>query len=250
MASDEEGGGVARGNGKSSGDSAIEAFSLFKTYLDSQLKDFKQDLCSIKTSKDKKPKLKSESNKHQFEFNSEIQEGLERALCKNLPEGAQEILQDLLSKVKHRNKLIQVADCSPGGWLTVNEYEKPLLGSDSDDEKRLRQAETRAITYIKTSKPSTDNKFNPYKRSSTIASATTGSQRQPRQQEGWGHSTQQSFRAQRISTGNDICFSCGQRGHFRRDCRANEGAPRRVNYYYADRSRAAAATTQPKTEYK
>lgn len=38
---------------KSPGDSAIEAFSLFKTYLDAQLKDFKQTLVSRNTEKEK-----------------------------------------------------------------------------------------------------------------------------------------------------------------------------------------------------
>ena len=230
--------------GKSPGDSAIEAFSLFKNYLDVQLRDFKQELSSFKTKAKTPVKLKKESNRIQFEFNSDIQEGLESLMVDSLPDTIRTRISSLISKLKHRNKLIQVADNSPGGWLTVNEYEKPKLGSDSDDEKQLRQAEARAVKKLKTSKPSAS--YHPYKRFSSFPSDATGDNRQLKVDTTWGAPAQfQPFRAPRTSSSRDVCFSCGQRGHFRADCKATEHVPRRVGYYY---DKAASATSAPTTK--
>jgi translation initiation factor 2B subunit (eIF-2B alpha/beta/delta family) len=48
-----------------------------------------------------------------------------------------------------RNKLIRIADTSAGDWATVREYEQNEIADNSDDEKRIRQAENRAIKHIK-----------------------------------------------------------------------------------------------------
>ena len=38
---------------------------------------------------------------------------------------------------------MKVADRSPGGWATYREFEEPsLCGSDSEEDKKLKQAET------------------------------------------------------------------------------------------------------------
>lgn len=55
-----------------------------------------------------------------------------------LPQEVGEVLDDTVSKLKHRNKLVTLAETSPGGWATVSEYEKLLLGSDSDDEECIK----------------------------------------------------------------------------------------------------------------
>jgi hypothetical protein len=47
---------------------------------------------------------------------------------------------------------VLLADKSEGGWTTVDEYLSDEVASDSEDEKRIRVAENRAVKKNKTSK--------------------------------------------------------------------------------------------------
>ena len=53
----------------------------------------------------------------------------------------EEQLENMMEKLRHRNKLIKIADRSEGGWTTVYEYEGGDVGDNSDDEKKIRRAE-------------------------------------------------------------------------------------------------------------
>ena len=69
-------------------------------------------------------------------------------------------LKAVASKQEKRNKLIKLVDSTEGGWAVVAEFEKEPIVSDSDDCKRMRQAETRALKKENTEK-SKSSAFQP-----------------------------------------------------------------------------------------
>ena len=109
---------AASSRGKPLGDS-FEAVDLFRDYLENKLSDLKNDI-SKQTSKQnrKTPSFRLESHRIQFEFNTDILEGLE-SLSPNLKQQDSDIRKDLISKPKKRNKLIKVADRFPGAGLQL-----------------------------------------------------------------------------------------------------------------------------------
>ena len=50
-----------------------------------------------------------------------------------------------IERLKHRNKLIKIADTSNGGWNTARQYEANPIASDPNDESKIIRAENRAI---------------------------------------------------------------------------------------------------------
>ena len=100
-------------------------------------------------------KFKQKGNRIKLEFNQQILQ-----LVKNLPSAlnnddtseANDLCDDLAAKLKRRNKLIKMADRSVLGWDTVAEYENDPIASASDDGKKIRQAENRALTKKKSKK--------------------------------------------------------------------------------------------------
>ena len=57
---------------------------------------------------------------------------------------ALEELKEGEKRLAHRNKLILIADSAEEGWEVVYEYQRRDLADNSDDDKRIRQAEARA----------------------------------------------------------------------------------------------------------
>ena len=49
-----------------------------------------------------------------------------------------------LKRLNSRQKLIRLVDSSEAGWRAVDEYVKNPLASDSEDEKKISKAQTRA----------------------------------------------------------------------------------------------------------
>ena len=100
-------------------------------------------------------KFKQKGNRIKLEFNQQILplvENLPSALNNDDTSEANDLCDDLTAKLKRRNKRIKMADRSVLGWDTVAEYENDPIASASDDEKKIRQAENRALTKRKSKK--------------------------------------------------------------------------------------------------
>jgi len=54
----------------------------------------------------------------------------------------------IINKLKDINKLIRNADTSAGGWATVRECEPSDIADNDEDDKRIYQAEYRALKSI------------------------------------------------------------------------------------------------------
>ena len=125
----------------------------FNSYINTMAED--NELKNHKLEQTLKQKLKKEvslsfrnkGNKQQYEFNLEQLAKLEEA--KSLLEIGSvrrltKKIDEVISDIQKRNKLIRLADRSAGGWMTVQEYMPDELASDSDDSRKMRQAENRA----------------------------------------------------------------------------------------------------------
>ena len=145
-----------------------------RSYFDQKFSHLKRELSEdqLKSSSSLVKKLKSESNltfkfsgnKKQFEFNIETLEHITQSLSfvdslKSLvdlenPENHQvsalilkldDSLNSASKAIKRRNKLIRIADKSEAGWAAVDEYLSDEVASGSEDEKKIRAAELRAL---------------------------------------------------------------------------------------------------------
>lgn len=203
-----------------------DAFHLFRDYLDYKLIDLKSDLASEqdKLSKQIKEeagiKFKKEGNGIQYRFNEEILGGLLKVHKYVIDSASVGIVSELISKLKARNKLIRIADSSAGGWATAKEYQSNVIADDSDDEKKIRQAEGRALKSFKEkSKPRPSPYNRPIQTPVETAPNPAYSQLYSR------HQPMQPFRAatgRRAPSAWDMCHQCKQFGHWRKNCPFNK----------------------------
>lgn len=216
---------VSRGQKRRREDrSAQESLSLssIKNYFDKKFEDiqtkFEKDNHKLAKKFKKEPELsfKFKGNKKQYEFNESIRRDLE-TLGDLIKQGSKhrstKMLQEIVSNIEKRNKLIKIADRSIVGWSTVDEYISDDLASDSADERKIKAAENRAIrkkqnTFNRTRK----SKFSDV--SSTISKAPDKIQFRNAESDFRRvvHPSATSFKP----TGT--CFSCGKNGHWRKYC--------------------------------
>ncbi|XP_072045836.1 uncharacterized protein [Amphiura filiformis] len=199
----------------------------FKSYFEGKLDSFRKEITdqsSLTREKVEKlqtpePEFNYKSNKKQWRFNTEVGDKVEEAsvfLEKNKVGEAKEVLKQAAASIKHRNKLIRLADKSDGGWLAVEEYEEDDLASDSEDDKRIRSAQNRGAArkerQIRQKSDSSKRRAQDPNFKSNMAATSTdffrGSNQFNRRSFGIGFSPQ--------SSGN--CFGCGRPGHFRANC--------------------------------
>lgn len=129
-----------------------------------------------------------------IDFLNKIKENVED----NEGEEALATIKEAKESVEKRMKLIRLADKSEYGWATVAEYESDELASDSDDEKKMRRAEAAAGQKRKRQQQARINKAAKSE-SSSEGTSSRGN----------------LFRA---NQGKNICFACGEQGHWRRQC--------------------------------
>ena len=138
--------------------SAFAALDLFPDYFEDRLGSLKRELkdnayrksemLAKKLKTEKSYQFKFSGNQKQLEFNADLDYDIGRIKCAAEAKDyakIKDICSDVRVKIHKRNKCIKLADKSPGGWDTVKEYMSDDLASDTDDEKRIRQAETCAI---------------------------------------------------------------------------------------------------------
>ena len=83
-------------------------------------------------------------NKKHFQHEARILSTLQQAdsaLAVADTERAKQLIQQGITRVKRRIKLIKLADKSEYGWATIKENKLDELASDSEDEKRIYMSE-------------------------------------------------------------------------------------------------------------
>ena len=106
----------------------VDVFERFKSYLDQKVESLASGLVSQASSGTQKleraaeaGKLKFQGNRDQFLFNSELQATLDET-ANFLAARDVEKVEELRKNLRHRQKIIKLADKSEAGWLAVKEY--------------------------------------------------------------------------------------------------------------------------------
>ena len=203
---------------------------LVRTYFDKKFESLKREISDDVTKASKRRKttdsvdFKYKSNKMQYNFKSELIEDLhgvvELVNSGSITRSVKK-LKNAISDIKKRNKLIRMADRSVAGWRTVEEYKPDDLADNSDDEKKIRTAETRAISKMKKQQPSRQGRSFNQNYSASTFTFRPQNQHPPGRPiySGQNNQINNQFNYQkRQPKPTDICLACGQQGHWRTSC--------------------------------
>ena len=179
-----------------------ESIALMKAHFDAKFDELTNSFAHSKPKEKEKEKFKfsNKSNKLQSEFNDGLLDSVVALKDMVLKRGSRkrqlDCLMDLESRLHKRNKLIKIADTSVAGWGTVAQYEAERIGSDSEDERKIKAAEKKALDKMKDRR---DRR-------------TTGKRRD--------YTSKNSTRAAPYNKAKptDVCLRCNKTGHWKRDC--------------------------------
>ena len=90
----------------------------------------------------------NEGNRKPFEINNNALAKLHKvkfSAQQGQLDQALQFLQEGIVVLQERNKCIRIADSSPSGWNTVNEYLSSPVADNEDDDKRIKRAEKLAL---------------------------------------------------------------------------------------------------------
>ena len=213
--------------------SNADLFSLLTSYMNSKFSGIEDNFSETTKSLSKKVKKVENSfnfkgHQIQYEFNTDLQDNIEKAVdCirSKRYHKTESALRDSLDLIRKRNKHIRIADKSEGGWKTVQEYLSDDVASDSEDEKKIRAADSRAVKKIKASKAEKSSS-NARKRPAEAAGSAAQVSHNGGNTAFFSYSMQpfrgsgQSGLAQgKRAKPGDQCYNCGLFGHWARDCK-------------------------------
>ena len=113
--------------------------------------------------------------------------------------------------------MIKIADCSPVELATISEYEDEPFASDSEDSKKIRQAENRALAKNKnkslfTSSSKPDRLDRPQIRNDDFQHGINTPLPPFSESSPFNQSQEQAPKPK------DTCYGCGQTRHWRSRC--------------------------------
>ena len=153
--------------------------------------------------------FKYRSNSEQFEFNLAVMEDLRSAKRDARGGSSRRRIKRAMRKLKHRNKLIKIADASKGGWKTVEEYEGGEIGKDAKDRRRIRNAERLALAKKEESKKGRGGISGRAKEQGISSGRAQGS----RGSDQFRNAPQRERNRREVT-----CFRCQKSGHIAKDC--------------------------------
>ena len=206
-----------------------DAVGGVKDYIDNALSSTKsQVLESARESAKSASSFKFKGNRIQFEFNVKIKEKVDSALLK-IEKGdtasATSELKAALDDIKVRNKHIKLADKNES-WKVVEEYKAEELADNAEDEKRIKAAVKSVAAKKPINKGSKKGQFRsaPYhfpsgsRRSDTYHPNMDSNFRGYTQQNRYQFAISRPGSSRRIPKPTDICFRCGDKGHWQSAC--------------------------------